>query len=1348
MSKSAISRNFSNQNKLSEEKSKVLTQIKQSYQSGIRYYQAGDLALAEQEFATVIRPILSKSDRKNIYVDVQDCKEEALSSMQHLGKIYLASNQYFNNYAKAAGIFQYCAGFAAKYKIDNSDNYLTEAYLVQDKFLESLDRANNGDLIQKLNNYKQEIEDYKNDLAYIRKEAAERIESIRECPIEEIATRAKVVEEIYKDCANFFVNNGSDKEQNLGLIQKMIASCVKRFFVNNESDKEQNPGLVQKMIASCIKQLGPVPEGCEYSFIGFGSLAGGRMTPWSDLEFGVLINEDKEEYKEYFRNLTKLLHIKVINLGETPLRSLGVEALNNFRTADPQDEWFYDDVLKSGFSFDGPDWYANKLPLGRQGGYKVKTKVKVENGTEQEITINKPDFELILTPKQLAEFQLDVDILDTKLDLSKQGQEQESWYKSDKHLVQSMRLVSLIKGSQNLLDSYRKQLHNIEKSWIMQDRAIKILQEDLESFSLKLGWEEEGKLINVKKDIFRIGDRIIDNLANYYGIAAKKGQPSLNVWEAIDKMQTSGILGSEGAQHLKEALSISTELRLATYCHNQGQNETISTYQPAVEHLNEAQRKRLLEETFYIKDTKILHHFYYVMLRAQKLVQGFCDQEYYNPSNLLYIDRLFDDSNYNKGMVHARFLKYDKALEYMEAAAKEPADNTYLLHDLLFLYNKTANIEKAIKTADKILVMSKDIYMNDLDHPDIAGSYHNLGMTYRDKGEYEETTKYCNKALEIMLKAYKDSPNHPNIALSYNNLGNAYCNKGEYEEAVKYHNKALEIQLKIYKSNLNHPDIATSYNNLGAAYNAKGEYERAIKYYKESLEIRLKAYEHSPNHPVIAASYNNLGLTYNAKGEYEQAIKCYKLSLPIMLKAYEHSPNHPEIATSYNNLGEAYRAKGEYEEAIKYYKESLEIYLKAYKDSANHPRIAISYNNLGLTYEAKGEYQEAIKYYKESLEIYLKAYKDSPNHPEIAISYNNLGTTYNAKGEYQQAIKYFQQSLKIRLKAYKDSPNHPRIAISYNNLGIAYNAKGEYQEAIKYYKESLEIYLKAYKDSPNHPNIAKSYNNLGLVYGAKGEYEEAIRYHKQSLEIMLKAYEDSPNHPDIATSYNNLGLAYSAKGEYEEAIKYYNEALEIKLKAYKDSPNHPDIATSYNNLGAAYYSKGEYEEAIKYYKQSLEIKLKAYKDSPNHPDIAGSYNNLKIAENLYTKSSNIKIKKLSSEGINAHKKQNYSEAIEKYDLALKLVDKILSYKVKAVSAKATLYYNIARSYHNDNNLEQALLNYNQAYQLNDKHNYARDFYKCAKTLYLQSMDHIKNDNVTAAAEDMTDVKVLGNIESL
>lgn len=56
-------------------------------------------------------------------------------------------------------------------------------------------------------------------------------------------------------------------------------------------------------------------------------------------------------------------------------------------------------------------------------------------------------------------------------------------------------------------------------------------------------------------------------------------------------------------------------------------------------------------------------------------------------------------------------------------------------------------------------------------------------------------------------------------------------------------------------------------------------------------------------------------------------------------------------------------------------------------------------------------------------------------------------------------------------------------------------------------------------------------------------------------------------------------------------------------------------------------------------------------------------------------------------------------------------------------SKPTPRHKIARSHYNNDNLEQALIKYNNAYQLNDKaRNY---FYECAPTLYLQQSSNHK-----------------------
>ncbi|CAF4351079.1 unnamed protein product, partial [Rotaria sordida] len=78
-------------------------------------------------------------------------------------------------------------------------------------------------------------------------------------------------------------------------------------------------------------------------------------------------------------------------------------------------------------------------------------------------------------------------------------------------------------------------------------------------------------------------------------------------------------------------------------------------------------------------------------------------------------------------------------------------------------------------------------------------------------GEYSKALPSYERSLEIQKIALP--PNHPDLAGSYNNIGLVYYNMGEYSKALS----SYEQSLKIRKIALppNHPDFAQSYNNIG-----------------------------------------------------------------------------------------------------------------------------------------------------------------------------------------------------------------------------------------------------------------------------------------------------------------------------------------------------------------------------------------------------------------------------------------------------------------------------------------------------------------------------------------------------
>ena len=138
--------------------------------------------------------------------------------------------------------------------------------------------------------------------------------------------------------------------------------------------------IIHEIIAECQLTLGRHP--CDYVAIGLGSFAFGTMTPYSDLEWAILLDIEDEQFKDYFRDLSHLLHFKVACLGETIVPSVMIKSLNS-----EHDSWFYDDVTPRGFAVDGAMVKACKTPLGRRDDFGNIV------------------FELIHSPEKMAEFQ-------------------------------------------------------------------------------------------------------------------------------------------------------------------------------------------------------------------------------------------------------------------------------------------------------------------------------------------------------------------------------------------------------------------------------------------------------------------------------------------------------------------------------------------------------------------------------------------------------------------------------------------------------------------------------------------------------------------------------------------------------------------------------------------------------------------------------------------------------------------------------------------------------------------------------------------------------------------------------
>jgi len=546
-----------------------------------------------------IKPFLLKNSTQKVTVTRVT---SVLLDMYELGSIYKNLNED-NSYAKSSAIFQFCDKFFMKHKhyFDKNNSsfkakkYIEKAYENEVYFLKSIGKGNENninkegvlDFVKKVEN---KIEIYKQKLIDIRD-----------------------IHEQTKNLTQGFVNYD---------IQN----------VRGRSDKDKL-GLIQLMMRDCFNQLGRLPEGCEYAVMGLGSLASGMMTPWSDFEFCILINKDKEEYKKYFCNFTKLLNIKIVNLGETPLRVLGIKELNDFTVADHKSknaDWCWDSLTKPVFSIDGSQWHACKSPLGRKGYF------------------NKKDYELIRTPERMKDFFLDSE--------NCQKLNKNYWFGSDGFLVQSLKSVSLIAGDTSLFEEHLCNIKAIDQG-LTRNQALSVMNHDLDKFGLKLGQKNDGSF-NIKQDIYRVIERIVNNLAHYFSITCDEGKKSMPLWDVVESMESKGILSQRLANVMIEAINIADKIRTTNYHKLYKQEENMVIKKESAEYDS-------------------LSIFFSSMIRIHKSLTETANtnpEEIIESLNEMKLDQL---SDYECGLVHIRLGDREEALKYFKTLLDQ---NTVLSH--------------------------------------------------------------------------------------------------------------------------------------------------------------------------------------------------------------------------------------------------------------------------------------------------------------------------------------------------------------------------------------------------------------------------------------------------------------------------------------------------------------------------------------------------------------------------------------------------------------------------------------------------------------------------------------------
>ena len=768
------------------------------------------------------------------------------------------------------------------------------------------------------------------------------------------ATRTKAREEAER-LAEFRDKQGSAEEV-LAAEAVYIEGSKKLFADIAEASKK----LLANFYQAGEQALGPPP--CKYAIMGVGSIALQQTTPYSDLEFAILMEDapddaTAEAWRAYFRKLTHLVHFRVINLGETVLPFSEYEIS-------------LDHLGRKGLNFD----LGGKTPLGRKDkDYELIQPVegmmkylKNEDNKMEQMDKLLP-FVLERTCYIYGDQGLHNDYLASQRAFWSSCQDA-----AGKHAYQERMRKKLLEGVSELDHS--------------QPGVVRKGREqpgDLRTVGPKLHPEDAGRLYDVKQEIYRLPDRLLYGLATYYGLRPE------SAWDAVEQLKAQGIIGvseeaKQAAHRLQYAVSFATMLRLATYIRYGEQKEALAA--------GSASSEQIVSELFALpkealQENGSLFKYYYTALALHSEME-----EFFELLNL----RLHIQTNRALCRTLTAFRaggKYTAGQEKAHFCSSQFYDTSCAVK--IAIYNRLLQYEQAAKCAEDHLEQVKAGY----NKKKLARAHHNLGVTYYHLGKFDQSFDHFKISLERLKELYRAGD--PQVAVVLRSLGIAHYNLSEFEESLKHFKQSLEMLQGLYREN--NPETAQALGSVGAAYEQLSKFQESLKHKEDALKMLQGLYPDKD--PEVARALLSLGDAYAATGQLavsqdqkEDSLSKFHQSLEHKQSALEmfkalYGKSHPEVAHALLSLGESYALDGKLAASLEHKQKALAMFQDLYGSS--HPEVARALLSVGESYEAMGDLTKSKEYKNKSVVMFKKFYKDT--HSEVSQARESLSRTKSAR---------------------------------------------------------------------------------------------------------------------------------------------------------------------------------------------------------------------------------------------------------------------------------------------------------------------------------------------------------------
>ena len=865
----------------------------------------------------------------------------------------------------------------------------------------------------------------------------------------------------------------------LNKLQDWNSDDVKRRCDEIENMYEEIHNDMTNFVADiffhCSEIAGPAP--CNYSIVGLGSTSRKESTPYSDLEFAILLDESNAQgetiqqgTREYFRFLTYLIQVQIIKLGETILPSLGIASLNDYYSENIQDDWFFDDVIPKGFSFDGMMPWACKTPLGK----------KEWRG--------QPAQEYIMTINEMLELQ------NVPTGSSDDSTQTANVFSTVCHLF----------GDEKLTKTYQQRLSNLltnaERKKVFQLQVLAIIQSLSDNYCIDcIDSNNLGTQQDVKKEVYRLSSLLLEQLSKFFGIFNRSS------WQSIRELNEKKIISEDGANNLLTTLSITTELRLQCYQKHGRQKEAL----PTVPQLSISEK-----ESTPCSSTAALVRLYQSLLPlkdvAAQILEVTKTHESIEPESLVLpvlkeVD-FIDVSPIGKAMAYLRILQLPKALTCLVLAKNRIVDSegkVQLLLMLAYCYRMIGKSQKVFECCQEV----KNLYSA---MPDAVGKSHLLTAlimlmnAYMDLGLYQEAMKIHEQIIEFPNKLdFQDSSFDEELDF-LNSCAVLFINMNQNRKAEGILRNIIE---KLPNPRKHFFKYFVCINNLAVIFLNEDRLIEARTVINNALLVASELYGENALHPYVARCLTSLGKINYRLQNTEEANRVLQLALIIYGHFHEQQIIEPTIVDALIMKAKLYKLIGKFDEMYSTLNKAKEIAGILYGDQP-HPNMASLFGLLGYCEQVRGRFSTALNYYQDCLKIREEQRSECQENDyncetaTVLLRTESLGKACSYDSSY--LLSLIEKALEIEEIVHGRGSNHTHLAICFSRLGYRLMQENSGTQGLNYLKKAIKMFQEMNSDHTNDYGEIQVTAGIALRDVSPNEAEKHFRIAETVFKMNLK----------------------------------------------------------------------------------------------------------------------------------------------------------------------------------------------------------------------------------------------------